>query len=148
MRASAAALAAFALVAAGMAADTLLRARAACREGERWLEQAEHPERRRAELDSELRLTLEGLDRARAEGRLDEATYARESGLARFRRDREAERSAYKIAYVWLDSAARLFTPPDNRWSRRARAELPRAREGWRRDRLSRGLPVEDFRLR
>ena len=143
--AAAAALAVF--VVAATAADTALRARAACLQGERWLDFAAHPEKRRAILDARLKARLEELERAHVEGRLSADELARESGLARFARDRDAAADAPERAYIWFESAADLFAPPQTRWSERGRAGMAQARELWRRERLARGLPAEDYRL-
>lgn len=143
--AAAAALAAF--VGAATAADTALRARAACLQGERWLDFAAHPEKRRSILDARLKTRLDELEKERADGRLDGDAFARASGLARFQRDRDAAADAPERAYVWFESAADLFAPPQTRWSARGRAGMAQARELWRRQRLARGLPAEDYRL-
>ncbi len=134
-------------VGAATAADVALRARAACRQGERWLDFAAHPEKRRALLDARLTARLNELDKERADGRLDADEFSRASGLARFERDRDAAADAPERAYVWFESAADLFSPPQTRWSARGRAGMAQARELWRRERRARGLPVEDYRL-
>jgi hypothetical protein len=146
-RALAAAAALTVFVYAAVAADTVLRARAACREGERWLAWSRHPEQRRARLDAELEERRAELERERAAGRLGGEEYAKRLGLARFERDRAEAEGTAKFAALWLESAAGLFTPPESRWSVRARAELVEARALWRRELQARGLPADDYRL-
>ena len=87
------------------------------------------------------------LERERAEGRLGDVEYAKRLGLARFARDRAEAEGTAKFAALWLQSSATFFTPPESRWSVRARAELVEARGLWRRELQARGLPAEDYRL-
>jgi hypothetical protein len=146
-RALAAAAALTAFVYAATAADTMLRARSALREGERWLEWSDHPERKKAHFDAEFDARRAALDADRASGRLSAEEREKRLLLARFERDRAEADSSLRHAYVWFESAADLFSPPESRWSARARVLMAETRERWRRERLAQGLPAEDYRL-
>jgi len=50
-------------------------------------------------------------------------------------------------AYAWYESAATLFTPPESRWSRRAREKMPAAKEAWKADLRRRHIPFDDAML-
>ena len=50
-------------------------------------------------------------------------------------------------AYAWYESAAMLFTPPESRWSRLARAKMPEARARWKAELESRHMAVSDSML-
>jgi len=50
-------------------------------------------------------------------------------------------------AYAWYESAATLFTPPESRWSRLARAKMPQAKARWKAELQSRHLQVTDDML-
>jgi hypothetical protein len=60
----------------------------------------------------------------------------------------EGERAASpREAYAWYESAATLFTPPESKWSRAARAKMPMARERWKSDLRARHIPFDDNML-
>jgi len=143
--AAAAALALF--VQAAVALDVVLRARAACHEGEKWLAWSDHPELKRARLDAEFEARRAELEAEGASGRLGADAFRKQLALASFDRDRALEESSAERAAVWFRSAADLFASPESRWRARARVLLASARERVRRERLARGLPAEDFRL-
>lgn len=50
-------------------------------------------------------------------------------------------------AYAWYESAATLFTPPESRWTRLARAKMPLAKARWKAELQSRHLRVTDDML-
>jgi hypothetical protein len=146
-RALAAAAALVVFVYAASAADTVLRARSALREGEKWLEWSDHPDLKQAHFQAEFDARRAELDADRAAGRLGADAYDKQLLLARFERDRAVSDSSLKYAYLWFESAATLFAPPESRWSARARVLMTETRERWRRERLAQGLPAEDYRL-
>lgn len=146
-RALAAAAGLVVFVFAATALDVVLRARSSYLEGEKWLAWSEHPELKAARLDAELAARRGELAAERAAGRLSEDAFMKQLALARFARDRAVGESALKYAYVWFESAAELFTPPESRWSALARARLGPTRELWRQELRSRGLPSDDGRI-
>jgi len=123
-RAAAAAVGVAAFLQAAVCADAALRARSALLEGEKWLEWSRRPDLMRASLDAELEARLRRLQGERDAGRMADDDFQRRLALARFERDQALRRDARAYARVWFESAARLFTPPETRWSARARARL------------------------
>lgn len=143
-------LIAAALVAAvyGMArVDLVLRSRSAYLEGEKWMEWSRKPELKKAHFDAELAAREGELSRELAKGKLDRAAYERKAGLARFERDQAVAESSLKYAYVWYQTAAELFSPPENRWSVLARARMAEARELWKKELDARKIPYQDYML-
>ena len=60
----------------------------------------------------------------------------------------EGEKAANpRESYAWYESAATLFTPPESRWSRRAREKMPAAKEAWKADLRRRHIPFDDAML-
>lgn len=60
----------------------------------------------------------------------------------------EGERAASpKDAYAWYQTAAELFTPPESKWSRLARQKMPQAKERWKAELRSKGIPFEDYMI-
>lgn len=132
----------------GMArADLWLRARSAYLEGEKWSEWAAKPELKKAHFDAELAEREAELKRDLEAGRLDKAAYDRKSGLARFERDQAVAESSLKYAYVWYQTSAELFSPPENRWSALSREKMKAARELWKKELDARKVPYQDYML-
>jgi hypothetical protein len=52
-----------------------------------------------------------------------------------------------KEAYAWYETAAKLFTPPESRWSRLAREKMPSARERWKAELAAKHIPFDDAML-
>ena len=143
-------LIAAALVAAvyGMArVDLVLRSRSAYLEGEKWMEWSRRPELKKAHFDAELAAREAELSRELAKGKLDRASYERKAGLARFERDQAVAESSLKYAYVWYQTAAELFSPPENRWSVLARGKMAEARALWKKELEARKIPYQDYML-
>lgn len=144
------ALIAAALVAAvyGMArVDLILRSRSAYLEGEKWSQWNLKPELKKAHFDAELAEREAQLSAELAKGRIDRAAYERQAVLARFERDQAVEESSLKYAYVWYQTAAELFSPPENRWSVLARAKMAETRALWKKELDARKIPYQDYML-
>lgn len=143
-------LGAAALIAAvyGMArVDLLLRTRSAYLEGEKWTQWSRRPELKKAYFDAELAVREGELSRELAKGKLDRAAYERQVGLARFERDQAEAESSLKYAYVWYQTAAELFSPPENSWSVLARAKMTETRALWKKELDARKIPYQDYML-
>ncbi len=126
----------------GMArVDLILRARSAYLEGEKWMEWSRKPELKKAHFDAELAA------RELGKGRLDHAVYERKAGLARFERDQAVAESSLKYAYVWYQTAAELFSPPENRWSVLARDKMTQTRALWKKELDAQKIPYQDDML-
>jgi hypothetical protein len=127
--------------------DLTLRARSAYLEGEKWMEWSRKPELKKAHFDAELAAREGELSRELARGLLDRAAYERKSGLARFERDQALDESSLKYAYVWYQTSAELFSPPENRWSALSRAKMTEARALWKKELDARKIPYQDYML-
>jgi hypothetical protein len=143
------------LVAAGLLAavygmvrvDLVLRARSAYLEGEKWSEWSRKPELKKAHFDAELATREAELSRELAKGKLDQAAYEKKAGLARFERDQAVAESSLKYAYVWYQTAAELFSPPENRWSALSRAKMTETRALWKKELDAQKIPYQDYML-
>lgn len=127
--------------------DLVLRARSAYLEGEKWEEWNRRPELKKAHFDAELSAREAELSRDLAAGRLEKPAYERKLGLARFERDQAVAESSLKYAFVWYQTAAELFSPPENSWSLKARAKLAPTRELWKKELDAQKIPYQDYML-
>ena len=120
---------------------------AAYLEGEKWLEWSRKPELKKAHFDAVLAEREKELSRERAAGRLTPAAFDRKLGLARFERDQALSESSLKYAYVWYQTAAELFTPPESRWVLLSRARMKDTRELWKKELDAKKVPYRDYML-
>lgn len=141
------------LTAAGLAAavyllalgDVALRGRSAYLEGEKWLEWSKKPELKKAHFDAQLAVREKELEKEKAS--LSPEAYQKKLVLARFERDQSVAESSLKYAYVWFRTSVELFTPPETRWTRAARARMSETRELWRQELAARGIKAADHML-
>jgi hypothetical protein len=136
-----------AFVYAAAAVDVTLRARSAYLEGEKWLLWNERPELKKAHFDAELAARQKQFESERAAGKLTPAEFDRKLGLARFERDQAVAESSLKYAYVWYQTAAELFTPPESRWTAMSREKMKTTRELWKKELDARKIPYQDYML-
>jgi len=127
--------------------DLVLRARSAYLEGEKWSSWNARPELKKAHFDGELAAREAELKREFDAGRLEKAAYERKAGLARFERDQAVAESSLKYAFVWYQSAAELFSPPETRWSVLARAKMTETRALWKKELDAKKIPYQDYML-
>ncbi|MFI5361129.1 MAG: hypothetical protein ACHQ49_04090 [Elusimicrobiota bacterium] len=137
----------FAFVYAAGCVDVVLRARSAYNEGEKWLSWNEHPELKAAHFDAELAERRKALEGDRDAGRLPAAEFEKKLGLARFERDQAVAESSLKYAYVWFQSAAELFTPPESRWTVLSREKMKTTRALWKKELDAKKIPYQDYML-
>jgi hypothetical protein len=127
--------------------DVVLRARSAYYEGEKWLSWSEHPELKKAHFDAELAARQRSLERERDAGRLAPGDFDKKLALARFERDQAIAESSLKYAYVWYQTAAELFTPPESRWTALSREKMRTTRELWKKELDAKKIPYQDYML-
>jgi hypothetical protein len=132
---------------AAACADVVLRARSAYNEGEKWLSWSERPELKKAHFDGEFEERRKALESDRSAGRLTPAEFDRKLGLARFERDQAVAESSLKYAYVWYQTAAELFTPPESRWTAMSREKMKTTRELWKKELDAKKIPYQDYML-
>ena len=136
-----------AFVYAAACADVVLRARSAYLEGEKWLSWSEHPELKKAHFDAELAERRRTFEAERVAGRLTAAEFDKKLGLATFERDQAVAESPLKYAYVWYQTAAELFTPPESRWTALSREKMKTTRELWKKELDAKKIPYQDYML-
>ena len=127
--------------------DVVLRARSAYLEGENWLQWAARPELKKAHFEAEYERRRDAARAERDAGRLTPPEFDRKVGLAAFERDQAVAESSLKYAYVWYQTAAELFTPPESRWTAMARVKMKSTRELWKKELDAKKIPYQDYML-
>ena len=136
-----------AFVYAAACVDVVLRARSAYLEGEKWLAWDAHPDLKKSHFDAELAQHTKMFEAERVAGRLNDAELQKKVGLAKFERDQAVAESSLKYAYVWFQTSAELFTPPESRWTVRAREKMKTTRELWKKELDAKKIPYQDYML-
>lgn len=144
-RALLSALALLAAVYALALGDVVLRGRSAFLEGEKWLAWSKDPAAKKAHFDEALAAREKELELEKAS--LTPEAYEKKRALARFERDQAVAESSLKYAFVWYRTSVELFTPPETRWTREARARMAETREAWRKELEARGVKAADHML-
>ena len=128
-------------------ADLWLRGRAAFLEGEKYLEWSRRPALRAVELNRLFALQETKLQEDYRSGRLTSSAVRQRLSVARFEAQESMKESPLKYACVWFKTAAELFSPPENRWTRRSRRELAVARGLWKKELDVKKIPYKDYML-
>ena len=127
--------------------DVVLRARDAWMKGEMYWRWADHPEERLAYLQQQQAKEQTALDAKKAAGTLSADEYSRATELLQFRYAQMGRESSLKYAYVWYQTAAELFSPPESKWVVMARAKMPLAKERWKAELAAQHIPYDDYML-
>ena len=101
--------------------DLIFRARAAYLEGEKYLDWNEHPELKRDYYERIFAQRKKRIEADFKSGRLTQAEEVQKIELARFREKERVSESSLKYAYIWFQTAVKLFSPPESRWVRTRR---------------------------
>ncbi|HVA65949.1 MAG TPA: hypothetical protein VNK24_03370 [Elusimicrobiota bacterium] len=147
LRAAAAALLCLAAVYALVRVDLDLRARAAYQEGEKYLLWAQNPALKKSYYDGELARQEAALQKQYRAGSLGADELKQKMELAQIRRDQAVAESSLKYAYVWFETGAELFSPPENRWTKLCRREMPKAKALWEKQLQAEKIPYKDYML-
>ena len=136
-----------ALLYAMIYADVVLRARESYAEGEKYMRWHEHPEEKKAELDSKHEKSKAKLDKELAKSKITRDEYDRQIEILQFDRGRQMEESSLKYAYVWYKTAYELFSPPESKWVRLSREKAPVAKAKWKEELRSKNIHFEEYML-
>jgi hypothetical protein len=128
-------------------ADVVSRAKSAYMEGEKYWNWTDHPEERLRYLESQLSTDKADLQARLNKGKLSKDEYERELELLQFDHEQQLKESTIKYAYMWYQTAAELFSPPQSKWVRLAREKMPLAKERWKGELRAKKIPFEDYMI-
>lgn len=132
---------------AAVYADLVFRARTAFYEGEKFMAWHADPAAKKAHFQSLFESAVDGLNRDKGKGRMDETEYSQRVSLEEFRRDEAVAESSLKYAYHWYKTAVDLFSPPESRWVRLSREKMAVAKEMWKDELDAAKIPYEEYML-
>jgi hypothetical protein len=127
--------------------DVVSRAREAYQEGERYWNWTEHPDQRAQYLQTQLSSERAALDQKLASNKISKDDYDREIELLQFEHDQQIKESTIKYAYIWYQTAAEQFSPPNSKWVQLARSKMPVAKERWKAELRAKNIPFEDYMI-
>ena len=125
--------------------DLIFRARSAYLEGEKYLEWNAHPELKKAYYDRVFAQREKKIEADFKKGLLTEAEKRQKIDLARFREKERLSESSLKYAYIWFQTAVKLFSPPESRWVKLSREEMPKTLALWKKELDARHIPYQDY---
>jgi hypothetical protein len=127
--------------------DVVSRAKSAYLEGEKYWNWAEHPEQRAQAMEAQLTADKADLQTRLSKGKLSKDEYDRELELLQFDHEQQLKESSIKYAFVWYQTAADLFSPPESKWVKMARVKMPLAKERWKAELRAKKIPFEDYMI-
>jgi hypothetical protein len=128
-------------------ADVVLRAKEAYLQGEKYWNWTDHPDQYVQFLDSNLEAEKKNLKSRLDKGQIAKDEYDRELELLDFDHQQQLKESTIKYAYVWYQTAAELFSPPNSRWVKLAREKIPAAKERWKAELRAKNIPFQDYMI-
>lgn len=118
--------------------DVVSRARESFEEAEKYMEWHRHPEKKKEFFDRKFELEKSKLTAASDAERREKL-----EALA-FDRDFAVGESSLKYAYQYYKDTTELFSPPESKWVKMARAKAPEALEMWKQELREKKIPFED----
>ncbi|MDO8733736.1 MAG: hypothetical protein Q7K21_01075 [Elusimicrobiota bacterium] len=61
--------------------------------------------------------------------------------------EKAAQKNDWKMAYVWYQTSVEQFSPPNSKWVRMSKEQMPIALEKWKEDLKNKKIPFEDYML-
>lgn len=127
--------------------DVIQRAKESYLQGEKYMRWADHPEEKAKEVDQQFERDKRALDAKLSKGSVSKEEYDRDLDLLQFDREQSLKESSVKYAYVWFQTAAELFSPPESEWVKKARVQMPVAKERWKSELRAKKIPFEDYMI-
>ena len=124
--------------------DVVSRARAAYLQGEMHMAWQANPAAKRKYFDGKLAAQKQRLERLHARRKISDEDYKRKVEAAEFDHDFALSESSVKYAYQWYKDAYELFSPPESKWTRLARAKAPQALALWKQELRAQNVPFDD----
>ncbi len=125
--------------------DLIFRARSAYLEGKKYLEWNAHPELKKAYYEEVFAQREKEIEADFKAGRLTPAEEKEKIDLAQFREQERISESSLKYAYVWFQTAVKLFSPPESRWVKLSRQEMPKTLALWKKELDARHIAYQDY---
>jgi hypothetical protein len=128
-------------------ADVVSRAKEAYLEGEKYWAWTDNPDQRKKYLEEQLAAEKTKLQSKLNEKKLTQDEYTRRLELLEFDHQQQLKESTIKYAYVWYQTAAEQFSPPNSKWVQLAREKMPLAKERWKAELRAKNIPFEDYMI-
>lgn len=124
--------------------DVVSRARESFQEAEKYMAWHRDPELKKRHFEDQFEKDKAALDKQLAAGALSENEYRQQLDAIEFDRDFHLSESSLKYAYQWYKDTFELFSPPESRWVREARAKAPEALDLWKNELRDQNIPFEE----
>jgi len=128
-------------------ADLILRARQAYLEGEKYYRWYQNPSEKNAYAVRVYSSAQKRLEVLLSGGKITRDKYELELEKAATVKKTFLDESSIKYAYLWYQTGAELFTPPDSKWARLSKKKMTEAGEIWKKELSAKGIKYKDYML-
>ena len=125
--------------------DVVSRAREAYQQAEKHMVWFRDPGAKKKHFENEFNKRKAELDALHREKKISDNEYSLRLDALEFDRDFHLDESSLKYAYQWYKDAYELFSPPESKWVRMARAKAPETLELWKAELREQNVPYEDY---
>lgn len=124
--------------------DVCSRAKESYLEGERYMEWAREPAKKKDFFEKKFQTEKNNLDRLLAQKKVSDDIYRQKLEALQFDREYLIGESSLKYAYQWYKDTHELFSPPESKWVKMARVKAPEALDLWKQELRDQKIPFED----
>ena len=125
--------------------DVVLRAKESYRQAEKYMEWNRQPEKKKEFFDLKFEKDKAALQRLLDKKKISEEEFKQRLEALTFDRDYAMGESSLKYAYQWYKDTYELFSPPESKWVRMARAKTPETLALWKEELRAKKIPFDDY---
>lgn len=125
--------------------DVVTRARQSYHEAEKYMQWNAEPQKKKEFLEMKFQADKIKLDALLSEKKISDEEYRKKLDALQFDLEYALNESSLKYAYQWYKDTYELFSPPESKWVRMARAKAPEALEMWKAELKQQNVPFEDY---
>lgn len=137
-------VAAFAAVWGIVYADVRMRAHSSFLEAEKYMDWNEHPDKKRDYFNAKFESDKAMLLSQREKEKMPDDVFNEKMASLEFDRSYALGESSLKYAYQWYKDTYELFSPPESKWVKMARAKAPVALDLWKQELRAQNIPFEE----
>lgn len=128
-------------------ADVVSRAKESYNEGEKYMAWHKDPSLKVKAFEAIYAAKKAKIDEDLSRKKISDQDYQSKLETLEFEKKYNIDESSLKYAYQWYKDTYELFSPPESKWVKAARAKAPEALEMWKQELRDKKIPFEDYML-
>jgi hypothetical protein len=124
--------------------DVVSRAKESYQEAEKYMDWYHNPQKKTDFYEKKFLSDKAKLDEELAKKKLSDEEYKEKISALEFDKEYTLSESSLKYAYQWYKDTYELFSPPESKWVKMARAKSPEVLELWKQELREQKVPFED----